>query len=80
MTWVDGFKADLLRAMTEWGVTDAAEVIDWEQETEQGGYCDSCYYEEIVVEITYRTVAGEKSEYKYYGNMVNLMQTLASYE
>jgi hypothetical protein len=55
---------------------DVAEIISVEQEERSGGYCETCWYEEIVVEIQYKDSHGDVNSYTYYGNMAELMREL----
>lgn len=52
------------------------EVINYEQDTRSGGYCDSCYYEETVVEIFYKDAEGHKHYYTYSNNFSELIREL----
>lgn len=74
-TWVDGFKKALLD-LVQGRDEEAVEVIDWEEATEQGGYCETCYYEDVLVEIEYRTADGDRKTYRYYGKFWQLVQEL----
>lgn len=79
MTWVDAFKADLLTLMKKRGA-DVVEVLGWEEKTEYSGYCETCYNEDIVVEITYITSKGVTGVYTHYNTFGGLMRELADDE
>jgi hypothetical protein len=53
MTWLDGFKADLLRVVQQ-QKPHAVEITDWEEEERSGGYCETCAYTETIVEVTFK--------------------------
>lgn len=65
-----GFLRDTGRA------EDVERVTSWEDRTEYGGYCETCSYEETVVDITYRTTAGGTKTYTYYGSFADLVSAL----
>lgn len=77
-TWRVGFKADMLR-LVQRQHEDAYLIVDWEEETEYGGYCETCSYEEIVVKVTYTCNTCDECPnhvYKYYGRFSELMKDL----
>lgn len=53
----------------------AVEVTGLEQDTRTGGYCESCYYEEVVIQVTYRT-AEDAGVFEYRGDMGELIREL----
>ncbi|OKI54541.1 hypothetical protein [Micromonospora sp. CB01531] len=74
------FKGLLARYLTKYH-DDAIEVIDYEQDTEAGGYCETCYYEDTVVRIKYISAAsGDRRQFTYYGDMGELIRCLTSFE
>lgn len=58
------------------GIHDAIEVTAFEETTESSGYCETCYYEETIVEITYVSETGVVKLYTYYGNFSDLINEL----
>lgn len=58
------------------GRLDVKEVVSYEDDTEAGGYCESCYYEEAIVRIKYLNSADELKEYVYYGGFADLISQL----
>lgn len=76
----DTFKALLARYLTK-NVDATAEVIEYEQDTEAGGYCDTCYYSDTVVRIVYvSSASGSRREYTYYGDMGELIRDLSEFD
>jgi hypothetical protein len=56
---------------------EAQEVTSVEQDTVSSGYCETCWYEEIVLEISYiEKGTGRSRLYTYYGNMASLISEL----
>lgn len=55
---------------------DAANVVSVTQETEEGGSCETCWYEYIVVNILYLDSKGREQAYSYYGEMSTLVNEL----
>lgn len=53
MTWMDDFKADLLRLVQE-RKPNAVMVLDWEEDERSGGVCETCAYNETIVEVTFK--------------------------
>ncbi len=74
------FKETLFAEMAEYlrkcGVPDVATVVAFEQDTRGGGYCNTCYWEEIIVEIRYRTGSGDEETYTYSGDLGELVRAL----
>ena len=67
MTWMDDFKADLLRLVQE-QKPHAVEITDWEQDTRTGGYCETCRYDETIVNVTFKCdKCHEKGHFMAYG-------------
>jgi len=58
---------------------DVAEVVDFREETRSSGYCDTCYYEEVVIEVTYVDSTGEMHRDDIHDNFAGLMRELAKY-
>lgn len=57
------------------GHTDVDVVVDAEERTEYGGYCESCYYEDVMVDVTYLNEDGETQTTIIYSSFAHLMQT-----
>lgn len=55
---------------------DVVEVIDWDERTVYGGYCETCAYEFIEVDIEYRNSEGTVKTYTYDGTFSSLMREL----
>jgi hypothetical protein len=58
--------------------TDAysATVLAWRDDTEIGGYCETCRYTEAILWISYKDQSGKIKEYKYYGDFGDLIREL----
>lgn len=80
-TFEDTFKdllARYLRSM--YSRLDVAEVVSYEQESRSGGYCDTCAYTDIVVEVCYRTSEGDVLTHDIYGSMASLVEDLSAFD
>lgn len=65
--------------LTEWlkkYEPDVKEVIGYEDDTESGGYCDTCFYIEAIVNIYYLDSKGERHKYVYNGDFAELIREL----
>ena len=56
---------------------DCDTVTDFEDRTEYGGYCETCSYEYVVVDIYYTTVKGGRKTYTYDGTFSSLIRNLS---
>lgn len=65
--------ADYLRTL---GYDDVEYVVSFEDKTINGGYCETCSYEEAVVDVKYRTLSGGTREWTYYGSFAELIRNL----
>ena len=81
---MDDFKADLLK-LVQREKPNAVEVTDWEEDTRSGGYCETCSYDYIVVEVTFKCDrCDEKGHFmsyrdhtwEYQGDLAELMRAL----
>jgi hypothetical protein len=68
-------KRAILKMIVRSGV-DAVEVTDWEDRTEHGGYCETCAYEYVVVDITYVDSEGARKTYVYDSSFSDLIASL----
>lgn len=58
-------------------IVEADRVTYIDQTTETSGYCETCWYEEIVLEITYiESGTGRSRLYTYRGGMAELISEL----
>jgi hypothetical protein len=55
---------------------DAVEVTDFEDVQKSDGYCETCYYEYMACDITYKNSAGKTQVYEYYGTVAELVRNL----
>lgn len=70
------FLDSLLRFVQKNGADTAVKIVDFDEETEQSGYCPSCYYSETIVEITWEDAQGKRGVTKYSGSFVRLLNEL----
>lgn len=78
MTFEDTFKRVLAKYMRQKVNLPVAKVLSYEQEKYEGGYCDTCYYTEIRVEVVYQDTSDREDYWTYYGSMVELIESLAA--
>lgn len=76
MSVQDSLKEALATMLREEYNIDAVKVIDWADEIERSGYCETCYYEEQVVNITYVDSDGDSHLWTYCGMFSGLMRLL----
>lgn len=55
---------------------DAVEVTNVDQATESGGYCDTCWYEYAVIEISYKDSSGKLRSHTYSGDLGEFIREL----
>lgn len=75
MSFKESFYAAFLSILKEYGF-DAVEVTNVEETTESGGYCETCWYETQVVEVTYVDSNGIESSYTISDNLSDLINRL----
>ena len=56
----------------------ADKVTAYEEVKKSGGYCKTCYYEYIEIEITYTTTEGDVKVFNYYGDFGELIRELTN--
>lgn len=76
MSFEDNLKESLKDFLVERGC-DAEEVVSFRDDTEAGGYCESCYYEYAVVRIDYIDSRGRSREFTYSDGFSDLIRELA---
>lgn len=74
------FRGLLARYMRENHFLDVVTVLSYEQETRGGGYCETCYYEEIVIEVCYVDSDGATCRKDIYGDMGELIRDLSEFD
>jgi hypothetical protein len=81
---MDDFKADLLK-LVQRDKPGAVEITDWEEDSRMGGYCETCSYDYIVVEVTFKCENCDQKDHlmshrdhmwEYQGNLAELMRAL----
>lgn len=77
MSWKEKMYEALAGYMRDSYGTDAVKVIDFEDRTEYGGYCETCAYETTVCEITYIDSKGKTQKYTYWGPFSELIGGLS---
>ena len=74
------FKVGLAEAMAQMirseGL-DCVEIVDWDDRTVYGGYCETCAYEYAVVDITYKDSLEQVCLYTYSDDFGTLIRRLA---
>ena len=75
MTWKDGFYIALLKLLHANGI-EAIEVTSFVEDLVTEGYCETCSYERVVVEIYYKTNDSTNNYYVYEGDFASLIQEL----
>ena len=55
---------------------DAVTVIDFDDRTVYGGYCETCAYEYTEADITYLDSNGEAQVYSYSGTFAELLNSI----
>jgi predicted nucleic-acid-binding Zn-ribbon protein len=78
-TFGDKFKEVLLVWLNGRGV-EATKIIDWDEDTYSGGYCETCSYDETEVSIAYNDDAGNFRTYLYSGKFSHLLNELLGVE
>lgn len=73
VSWRDRFYLFIGDFLIEKGLS-VKEVVDVDESTETGGYCETCSYETIVVRITYVDKEDKSREYSYEGSLANLLE------
>lgn len=87
MSFKDSFNTALINLINEYGdryahytspevVSPAVEIIDYDDDTRDDGYCETCYYEYTVLEITYKAEDGETRKFVYGEDFGGLIDTL----
>jgi len=74
--WKKRMYESLAEMLREEYSLDAVEVTEFEDYTEYGGYCSTCYYEEARCKITYVDSQGETQAYDYYGSFAELVGSM----
>lgn len=53
-------------------------VINFEETQKLEGYCETCYYEYVAVDITYENLDGDIKNYEYYSSFAQLIRELTN--
>jgi len=61
---------DILRDRQGWKDLKSVKSVD--EQTEYGGYCETCSYESIVLDVTYVNVEDETVTRRYQGSLADL--------
>lgn len=54
-------------------------VVRVEQEVEFGGGCETCYYEETVVNVYYTPPGGKEQRYRYWDDMASMLNEVLDF-
>lgn len=76
MNLSEAFRESVLALLHQSGHKDAAEVISWKEQHNQGGYCETCSFEYWTVDIVWRDAAGNEDTYEYSGTFGELLNGL----
>lgn len=76
MSFKENFYDAFLSLIKENYDSDAVEVTDVKEETESGGYCNTCWYETQVVEVHYTDSNGAELTRTIYENLSDLINRL----
>lgn len=76
MAFKDSLNEALAKYLRDNVALDVVEVLEFEDKTIYGGYCETCAYEEVVAVITYKDSTGDTREYQYYSSFANLIRNL----
>lgn len=76
MKFSDQFKGALLVMVQKYSDLEAVEVLDFEEDTIEGGYCSTCSYTETVVDVEYRREKGHRRTWRYSGGFADLIRDL----
>lgn len=74
------FEESFYEAITKWLKSrdvDAEKVVSVEQDTQVLGYCETCEYTQIIVNISYNDSEGFSQLYEYFGSMAEMINDLA---
>lgn len=78
MGWKEGMYSALTEYLKSYYKLDIVEVIDFQDRTEYGGGCETCAYEYVVCDITYRTSKNKVKTYEYNDSFSSLIAGLNS--
>lgn len=59
---------------------DVVEIVNYEEYTYYGGYCETCSYEEIRVKVQFKNADGTFDSWEHYGSLGDLFRMLESVE
>lgn len=76
MSFKENFYGAFLGLIKENYDSDAVEVTDVKEETESGGYCQTCWYETQVVEVHYINSNGAELTQTISENLSDLINRL----
>lgn len=78
MSWKEGFGEALFRFLKD-RADDAIQLIDYETDTEDRGYCETCSYSVTIVRFTYRDRDDRIKYYEWEGNFPELISALGEW-
>lgn len=76
MGWQERFHEDIKWYLGECGVDDIEKVIDFEEDTYSGGYCETCWYESELVTVTYLNSDGDTLRHDEYMSMSDFLDSI----
>ena len=77
MSWKKRFYKALAQYLRDYHPgLDVVEVVEAVEETRQGGYCESCAYTEVVIDLWYLNSQGKRMAYTISRSFAELMEEL----
>jgi hypothetical protein len=76
MSWKDAMYDAVAEYLRDEFRLDVVKVTDMRQETRNDGYCETCWYEYIVVAIDYVKSTTLTGTYEWHGNMGELVRAI----
>lgn len=73
---VKGLEDALIRYLVKYESIVAVEIMDLDDRKEWRGYCETCEYEQIIVDIEYKGTDGHTKTVSYEGSFGSLMYYL----
>lgn len=73
---VKGLEDALIRYLARYESIVATEIMHFNDRTTWGGYCETCEYEKIVLDISYKDTVGHTKTFTYDGSFSSLLYDL----
>lgn len=79
MSYIENIKTDLCKYLKSIKI-DCVEVTSFNDSTQWGGYCETCAYESVCVDIYYTNSKGKGKNYTYDEGLSDLLYALDNLE